>query len=59
MVTDHDIGIGGAGAVSGMTIARVTAQISERLQRLLQAVIPKIGPQPEDECATALDRAGI
>jgi hypothetical protein len=42
-----------------MTIARVTGQISERLQRLLRAVISKIGPQPEDECATALDRAGI
>jgi 5'-methylthioadenosine phosphorylase len=59
MVTDHDVGIAGAGAVSGMTIARVTVQISERLQRLLRAVIPKIGPQPDDECATALDRAGI
>jgi 5'-methylthioadenosine phosphorylase len=59
MVTDHDVGIGGAGAVSGMTIARITAQVSERLQRLLQAVIPQIGPQPEDECATALSRAGI
>jgi hypothetical protein len=59
MVTDHDVGIAGAGAVSGMTIARVTGQIYERLERLLRAVIPKIGPQPEDECATALDRAGI
>jgi 5'-methylthioadenosine phosphorylase len=59
MVTDHDVGIAGAGAVSGMTIARVTVQISERLERLLRAVIPKIGPQPDDECATALDRAGI
>lgn len=59
MVTDHDIGIAGAGAVTGMTVARVTGQILERLQKLLSAVIPRIGPQPEDECASALDRAMI
>jgi 5'-methylthioadenosine phosphorylase len=59
MITDHDVGVGGAGAVSGITIARVTGEILERLQELLRALIPKIRPQPEDECATALDRARI
>jgi 5'-methylthioadenosine phosphorylase len=59
MVTDHDVGIGGAGVVSGATVARVTAEMLGRLQQLLHAVIPKIGPQPADECATALERARI
>ena len=43
--------------VSGATVARVTAEMLGRLQELLQAAIPKIGPQPADECATALERA--
>jgi 5'-methylthioadenosine phosphorylase len=59
MVTDHDVGIAGAGAVSAMTVARVMGRILERLQRLLSVVIPRIGPQPQDECATALERAMI
>jgi hypothetical protein len=59
MVTDHDVGIGGAGVVSGATIARVTAEMLGRLQELLRAAIPKIGPQPADECASALERARI
>jgi 5'-methylthioadenosine phosphorylase len=59
MVTDYDIGVMGAGAVSGATIARVTAQNVDRLVQLLRAAIPNVGPQPEDECATALALAGI
>jgi 5'-methylthioadenosine phosphorylase len=59
MVTDHDVGIGGAGVVSGATIARVTGEILGRLKELLGAAIPRIGPQPDDECATALKRARI
>jgi 5'-methylthioadenosine phosphorylase len=59
LVTDHDAGIAGAGAVSAMTVARVMGRILERLQRLLSVVIPRIGPQPEDECASALERAMI
>jgi purine nucleoside phosphorylase len=30
---------------------------SDRLRTLLRAAIPRIGPQPEDACATALARA--
>jgi 5'-methylthioadenosine phosphorylase len=59
MVTDHDVGIYGAGAVTGATIARVSGPIFERLHQLLNDVIPKIGPQPEDECASALALAKI
>ena len=59
MVTDHDVGIHGAGAVSGATIARVSGPIFDRLQEFLHEVIPRIGPQPADECASALALARI
>jgi 5'-methylthioadenosine phosphorylase len=57
MVTDYDIGIEGAGAVSSVSIARVEAEHVEQLDAVLAAVAPRIGPQPEDQCATALERA--
>jgi hypothetical protein len=38
---------------------RVFAQNNERLRDLLFAAIPRIGPQPQDACATALDGARI
>jgi 5'-methylthioadenosine phosphorylase len=59
MVTDYDMGVQGAGAVTGAAIARTTAQNAERLLQLLRAVVPRIGPQPKDECATALALAEI
>jgi 5'-methylthioadenosine phosphorylase len=59
IVTDHDIGIDGVGGVTSETITRVMAESIERLRRLLQAAIPEIGPQPEDDCATALARARL
>jgi 5'-methylthioadenosine phosphorylase len=59
MVTDHDVGVEGAEPVSGETVMRVFAQNNERLRDLLFAAIPRIGPQPQDACATALDGARI
>jgi len=59
MVTDYDVGVLGAGAVTGAAIARVFAQKRERLLALLRAALPKIGRQPEDECATALALAEV
>jgi 5'-methylthioadenosine phosphorylase len=59
IVTDHDIGIDGVGGVTSETITRVMAESIERLRRLLQAAIPEIGPQPQDDCATALARARL
>jgi 5'-methylthioadenosine phosphorylase len=59
MVTDYDIGVLGAGAVTGATIGRVFAQKRERLLTLLRTALPLIGPQPEDECATALALAEV
>jgi 5'-methylthioadenosine phosphorylase len=57
MVTDHDVGVSGAEPVSHEAVIRVFQENNERLRELLFAAIPKIGPQPEDICATALRHA--
>ncbi len=54
MVTDYDVGVAGNDPVSAAEVVRVFEQNNERLRRLLFAVIPKIGPQPDDGCARAL-----
>ena len=54
MVTDHDVGVEGTPPVSHEQVVRVFNENNERLRELLYAVIPKVGPQPEDVCATAL-----
>jgi 5'-methylthioadenosine phosphorylase len=59
MVTDHDVGVEGAEPVSTETVMRVFAENNERLRELLFAAIPRIGPQPRDACATALDGARV
>ena len=59
MVTDHDVGVEGTDAVSHETVLRVFNENNEKLRELLFAVIPKIGPQPADICATALQGARI
>jgi 5'-methylthioadenosine phosphorylase len=59
MVTDHDVGVAGAEPVSHETVLRVFQENNEKLRELLFAAIPKIGPQPEDVCATALRGARI
>jgi 5'-methylthioadenosine phosphorylase len=59
MVTDHDVGVEGADPVSAERVGEVFAQNNERLRALLRAVIPRIGEQPEDACATALQGAQI
>jgi 5'-methylthioadenosine phosphorylase len=59
MVTDHDVGVEGTDAVSHETVLRVFNENNEKLRELLFAVIPKIGPQPADICATALKGARI
>jgi 5'-methylthioadenosine phosphorylase len=54
MVTDYDVGVEGRPAVTAAEVARVFEENNARLRELLFAVIPKIGPQPEDVCSTAL-----
>jgi 5'-methylthioadenosine phosphorylase len=59
MVTDHDVGVDGAEPVSTDTVVRVFEANNARLRELLFAAIPKIGPQTDDVCATALTGARI
>jgi 5'-methylthioadenosine phosphorylase len=59
MVTDHDVGVEGQEPVDADTVVRVFDENNERLRELLLAAIPRIGPQPEDVCATALRGARL
>ncbi|HET8652811.1 MAG TPA: S-methyl-5'-thioadenosine phosphorylase [Gaiellaceae bacterium] len=59
MVTDHDVGVEGAAPVSHEQVIEVFNANNDRLRQLLFAVIPRIGPQPEDVCSTALSGARI
>jgi len=59
MVTDHDVGVAGTESVSHHQVLDVFERNNEKLRELLFAAIPKIGPQPQDVCATALAGARI
>jgi 5'-methylthioadenosine phosphorylase len=59
MVTDHDVGVEGTPPVSSEAVLKVFAENNEKLRELLFAVIPRIGPQAEDICATALRGARV
>jgi len=57
MITDYDAGVDGREPVSAAAVVRVFEANLARLRDLLFAVIPKVGPQPQDICATALTGA--
>jgi 5'-methylthioadenosine phosphorylase len=60
LVTDYDVGLQGmpdVEPVSAEAAFRVFAENLSRLRDLLFRAIPRIGPQPEDVCATALTSA--
>lgn len=59
MVTDYDVGAAGEEPVSAADVIRVLRENNERLRRLLLALIPEIGPQPDDVCSTALREARL
>ena len=59
MVTDHDVGVEGAPPVSHHDVLSVFNENNEKLRALLLAAVPKIGPQPQDICSTALEGARI
>jgi 5'-methylthioadenosine phosphorylase len=59
MVTDHDVGVEGTAPVSHHQVIEVFTRNNEKLRELLFAAIPKIGPQSQDVCATALEGARI
>jgi 5'-methylthioadenosine phosphorylase len=59
MVTDYDVGVEGREPVDAATVVRVFGENVERLRALLLAAIPRIGSQPDDECANALRGARL
>jgi 5'-methylthioadenosine phosphorylase len=59
MVTDYDVGVEGGEAVTADRVVQVFRENNDRLRELLFAAIPRIGPQPEDVCATALRGAQV
>jgi 5'-methylthioadenosine phosphorylase len=59
MVTDYDVGLEGRPAVTAAEVVRVFEESGARLRELLFATIPRIGPQPEDGCSTALRGATV
>ncbi len=59
MITDYDAGVGGHEPVSAEAVVRVFGENLEKLRALLCAAIPRIGPQPDDICATAFTGARL
>jgi 5'-methylthioadenosine phosphorylase len=60
LVTDYDVGLEGmpdVPPVSVETAVGVFADNLDRLRALLFRAVPKIGPQPDDICASALSSA--
>ena len=60
LVTDYDAGLEGmpdVPPVSADAALRVFAENLDRLRALLFRAVPKIGPQPDDLCASALSSA--
>jgi 5'-methylthioadenosine phosphorylase len=59
LVTDYDVGLEGMEPVSADTAFAVFRENLDRLQALLRRAIPRIGAQPEDNCAGALRSAVV
>jgi 5'-methylthioadenosine phosphorylase len=57
LVTDYDVGIEGGEPVSADAAFGVFRENLDRLRALLFRAVPKIGPQPDDFCASALESA--
>ncbi len=62
LVTDYDVGLEGmphVEPVSAQAAFQVFQDNLERLRALLHRALPRIGPQPQDACATALSTAMV
>jgi 5'-methylthioadenosine phosphorylase len=62
LITDYDVGLEGEPGVEPVShaeVVRVFAENNARLRDLLFAAIPRIGEQPRDVCATALEGARL
>ena len=60
LVTDYDVGLEGMPDVPPVSVeaaVRVFSENLDRLHALLFRAVPKIGPQPDDMCASALSSA--
>ena len=57
LVTDYDVGLEGTPPVTTELALAAFEENLHRLRDLLFCALPRIGPQPEDECATALRSA--
>ena len=57
LVTDYDVGLEGTPPVTTEVALAAYEENLHRLRDLLFRAIPRIGPQPEDACATALHSA--
>jgi 5'-methylthioadenosine phosphorylase len=60
LVTDYDVGLKDRPDVEPVSAEMAFGAFAENLDRLralLFRAVPKIGPQPDDTCATALDSA--
>ena len=60
LVTDYDVGLEGSPEIEPVSTEAALAAFRENLDRLrdlLFHAIPRIGPQPQDACATALSGA--
>jgi 5'-methylthioadenosine phosphorylase len=57
LVTDYDVGVAGGEPVSADAAFAVFRENLDRLRALLFRAVPKIGPQPDDLCASALQSA--
>jgi len=57
LVTDYDVGLVGTPPVTTELALAAFEENLHRLRDLLFCALPRIGPQPEDECATALRSA--
>ncbi len=60
LVTDYDVGLEGSPEIEPVSTEAAFAAFRENLDRLrdlLFHAIPRIGPQPQDACATALSGA--
>jgi 5'-methylthioadenosine phosphorylase len=57
LVTDYDVGLEGTPPVTTELALAAFEENLHRLRDLLFHAIPRIGPQPEDVCATALRSA--
>ena len=62
LVTDYDVGLEGMPSVEPVSAEGAFGVFQDNLERLrglLQRALPRVGPQPQDACATALSSAMV